>query len=67
MERVAHDGRETAYRVTDRSGDGPTVCFVHGSGGSKDVWTAQARVSDRYPVVALDLSGHGDSDDVGTP
>jgi 3-oxoadipate enol-lactonase len=67
MERVTHDGRDTAYRVSDRGGGGPTVCFVHGSGGSKDVWKAQARVSDRFPTVALDLSGHGDSDDVDAP
>ena len=67
MERVTHDGRDTAYRVSDRGGDGPTVCFVHGSGGSKDVWKAQARLSDRFPTVALDLSGHGDSDDADVP
>ncbi|WP_123620270.1 alpha/beta fold hydrolase [Halorubrum sp. CSM-61] len=65
MERVTHHGRDTAYRASDRGGDGPTVCFVHGSGGSKDVWKAQARLSDRFPAVALDLSGHGDSDDIG--
>ncbi|EMA57803.1 alpha/beta fold hydrolase [Halorubrum lipolyticum] len=64
MKRVTHHGRDTAYRVSDRGGDGPTVCLVHGSGGSKDVWKAQARLSDRFPVVALDLSGHGDSDDI---
>jgi pimeloyl-ACP methyl ester carboxylesterase len=67
MQRITHDGRDTAYRVTDRGGGGPTVCFVHGSGGSKDVWKAQARLSDRFPTVALDLSGHGDSDDVDAP
>ncbi|WP_435074138.1 alpha/beta fold hydrolase [Halorubrum sp. HHNYT27] len=67
MERVTHDGRDTAYRVSDRGGSGPTICFVHGSGGSKDVWKSQARLSDRFPTVALDLSGHGDSDDVDAP
>jgi pimeloyl-ACP methyl ester carboxylesterase len=67
MERVTHDGRETAYRRFDRGGDGPTVCFVHGSGGTKDVWKSQARLADRFPGVAVDLSGHGDSDDVTTP
>ncbi|WP_418285756.1 alpha/beta fold hydrolase [Halorubrum sp. DTA46] len=66
MKRVTHHDRDTAYRVSDRGGDGPTTCFVHGSGGSKDVWKAQNRLSDRFPVVALDLSGHGDSDDVPT-
>ena len=64
MKQVTHDGRSVAYRVSDRGSDGPTACFVHGSGGSKDVWKAQARLSDRFPVVALDLSGHGDSDDI---
>ncbi|WP_434521343.1 alpha/beta fold hydrolase [Halorubrum sp. AS12] len=67
MERVTHDGRETAYRRSDRGGDGPTVCFVHGSGGTKDVWKSQARLADRFPGVAVDLSGHGDSDDAATP
>ncbi|QAU13591.1 alpha/beta hydrolase [Halorubrum sp. BOL3-1] len=67
MERVTHDGRETAYRRFDRGGDGPTVCFVHGSGGTRDVWKSQARLADRFPGVAVDLSGHGDSDDVATP
>ncbi|EMA66619.1 alpha/beta hydrolase fold protein [Halorubrum aidingense JCM 13560] len=63
MERIAHDGRTTAYRVADRGGDGPAVCCIHGSGGSKGAWKSQSRESDRFPVVALDLSGHGDSDD----
>jgi len=66
MERVTHHARATAYRVADPGGDGPTVCFVHGSGGTKDVWTAQARASGRFRTVALDLSGHGDSEDVDT-
>lgn len=64
MNGVTHRGRDIAYRISDRGGDGPTVCFVHGSGGNKDVWKAQARVSDQFPVVTLDLSGHGDSGDV---
>ncbi|TKX75337.1 alpha/beta fold hydrolase [Halorubrum sp. GN11_10-6_MGM] len=67
MERITHDGRATAFRRFDRGGDGPTVCFVHGSGGTKDVWKSQARLADRFPGVAVDLSGHGDSDDVSTP
>ncbi|MFC6772480.1 alpha/beta fold hydrolase, partial [Halorubrum pallidum] len=47
MERVTHHGRETTYRASGRGGEGPTVCFVHGSGGTKGVWKAQAR-SDRF-------------------
>lgn len=64
METVTHHGRETAYEVADRGGDGPPICFVHGSGGSRDVWSAQHRLADQNPVVTLDLSGHGDSDDI---
>ncbi|WP_323173862.1 alpha/beta hydrolase [Natrialba sp. PRR66] len=64
MQQVSHHGRQTAYECTDRGGDGPTVCYVHGSGGTKDVWKSQHRLADRTPVVTLDLSGHGDSDDV---
>jgi 3-oxoadipate enol-lactonase len=64
MDTARHHGRETAYETADRGGEGPTVCFVHGSGGSRDVWKAQHRLADRYPVVAVDLSGHGDSDEV---
>ena len=63
MDRVTHHGRSTAYQRSDRGGDGAPVLFVHGSGGSRGVWKAQSRLGDRRPVVALDLSGHGDSDD----
>lgn len=64
MNRVRHHGRETAYRVSDRGGEGPTLLCIHGSGGSHAVWKSQSRLSDRSPVVSLDLSGHGESDDV---
>lgn len=65
METVQHHGRTTAYRAT-RFGDGPTVCYVHGAGGSHDVWVHQYGDREGPPAVALDLSGHGDSDDVDT-
>jgi pimeloyl-ACP methyl ester carboxylesterase len=61
METVTHDERETAYR---RVGN-PEVLYVHGSGASHNVWANQygrGRAS-----VALDLSGHGRSEDVDTP
>ena len=62
-ERVGHDGRETAYRRTDY-GDGPTVCYVHGAGGSHQVWVHQYGDRRGPPAVAVDLSGHGDSADL---
>ncbi|MFD1588866.1 alpha/beta fold hydrolase [Halorientalis brevis] len=67
MQTVSHDGRETAYRRTDFGHDAPPVLFVHGSGGTHEVWTGQyGRRENEYPAVALDLSGHGDSADVDT-
>jgi len=62
MERVTHHGRRTVYRHSDRGGEGPPLCLVHGSGGESGVWRAQFRLSDRQPVVAPTLSGHGDDD-----
>lgn len=64
METVTHHGRETAYRV---AGTGrPMALLVHGSGGSHRAWAAQYGPDGPRPVAALDLSGHGDSEDVGT-
>ncbi|MFB6073174.1 MAG: alpha/beta fold hydrolase [Halobacterium sp.] len=67
METVTHDGRTTAYRRTDRGGDGTPLVCVHGSGGTHGVWKSQlGRLSGERPVVAVDLAGHGDSDDAET-
>jgi pimeloyl-ACP methyl ester carboxylesterase len=66
METIVHHARETAFRVSDRGGEGPTVCFVHGAGGSNAVWKAQHRLADEFPVVTVDCSGHGASDDIDT-
>ena len=64
MHSVSHHGRRTAYRTSDRGGRGYTVLAVHGSGGSHRVWTSQSRVATDHPLVAVDLSGHGESDDI---
>jgi pimeloyl-ACP methyl ester carboxylesterase len=67
MEKVAHHGRETAYRHVAAGTDSPPVVFVHGSGGTHLAWANQyGRRDAPYSSVALDLSGHGDSDDVST-
>jgi pimeloyl-ACP methyl ester carboxylesterase len=67
MQTVHHDGRETAYRRTDFGNEAPPVLFVHGSGGTHEIWAEQyGRRENDYPAVALDLSGHGESDDVDT-
>jgi len=65
MDRVAHDGRTTAYRRTSGDADGRAVLYVHGSGATHRVWGHQyAPAGPAHPAVAPDLSGHGDSDDV---
>ena len=64
LETVSHEGRTTAYRYGHTGGDGSPVVFVHGSGGSHAVWKSQFRLANERPVAAVDLSGHGESDDV---
>jgi len=61
MGSVSHHGRSTAYRTFGRGDVGHTVLAVHGSGGSHRVWTPQSRVATEHTVIALDLSGHGES------
>ncbi|MFC5972857.1 alpha/beta fold hydrolase [Halomarina salina] len=66
MEQVDHDGRTTAYRQTSFGGGVPTL-YVHGSGAGHSVWVHQyGQRGFDGPSVALDLSGHGESDDVDT-
>lgn len=62
METIAHNGRETAYREID-FGDGDPVLYVHGAGGDHRVWVEQYGPKGIGPAVAVDLTGHGDSDD----
>lgn len=64
MNTVSHHGRTTTYRVDETGGDGDPVLFVHGSGVDGRLWQEQRRLASRRPVVTLDLSGHGGSEDV---
>jgi pimeloyl-ACP methyl ester carboxylesterase len=44
----------------------PTLVFIHGSGGSHRLWSAQvAGLTGRANTVALDLPGHGKSEGPG--
>jgi pimeloyl-ACP methyl ester carboxylesterase len=44
----------------------PTVVFIHGSGGSRVLWRAQAEaLAAEMNTVALDLPGHGGSEGPG--
>jgi 3-oxoadipate enol-lactonase len=47
----------------ESQGEGPPIVFVHGLGGTGNVWHAQRMVLSRYHrVVTYDLSGSGRSD-----
>lgn len=64
METVEHDGRTTAYRLAGRERPA-RVCYVHGSGATHRVWASQYGPNGPvHPAVAVDLPGHGESDDV---
>ncbi len=67
MKTVTHHGRKTAYRLSRPDADDPTALYVHGSGATHHVWAAQyGPDGPTHPAAALDLSGHGESADVGT-
>lgn len=68
MQSVIHHDRSTNYETVDRGAEGDPILFVHGSGGTHDVWKSQfSRLSDTWPIVGVDLSGHGGSQDISTP
>lgn len=57
---VSVNGRQIAY-ATAGAGS-PTVCLVHGTGGSSDVFLGQLDgLADLGHIVAVDLPGHGRS------
>jgi pimeloyl-ACP methyl ester carboxylesterase len=56
-----------AYRVS--SGAGPTVVLVHGNSGSARSFARQLEgpIGERLRLVAIDLPGHGESQDAANP
>lgn len=64
MDTVTHDGRTTAYRTVGVDEPGPVVLAVHGSGGTHNVWARQYGPERSAPFAAVDLSGHGASEDL---
>ena len=60
MPTVSVNGLRIAY-ATAGAGS-PTVCLVHGTGGSSEVWRRQLEgLADLGHIVAVDLPGHGRS------
>src|ERR1700756_4283512 len=57
--RTIH-GYKRAYRI---AGSGPAILLIHGIGDNSTTWnTVQAKLAQRFTVIAPDLLGHGKSD-----
>jgi pimeloyl-ACP methyl ester carboxylesterase len=57
--RTIH-GYRRAYRI---AGSGPVILLIHGIGDNSTTWDAvQAKLAQRFTVIAVDLLGHGQSD-----
>ena len=57
--RTIH-GYRRAYRI---AGSGPALLLIHGVGDNSTTWnTVQAKLAQRFTVIAPDLLGHGQSD-----
>ena len=57
--RTIH-GYQRAYRI---AGSGPAILLIHGIGDNSTTWsTVQAKLAQRFTVIAPDLLGHGLSD-----
>ena len=60
VQHVSIHGHDVAYRM---EGAGPVLLLLHGIAGSSRTWRdAIPRLTDRFTVLAPDLTGHGQSD-----
>lgn len=50
------------YKIYAKSDDADWVTFVHGAGGSSNIWFKQIKAfQEQYNVLLIDLRGHGQS------
>jgi len=66
-QQITIDGQQIAYRQSD--GAERPVIFIHGNSCSSRTWEGilQSPFGQRYRCLALDLPGHGDSDQAKDP
>jgi pimeloyl-ACP methyl ester carboxylesterase len=55
--------------ILDNQGKGPAVVFIHGNSACKEIFKKQfdGSLGDKYRLIAIDLPGHGKSDDSTEP
>ncbi len=55
--------------VAESSGRGPVVLMIHGNSACKECFSPQmlSELGERYRMIAIDLPGHGGSDDARHP
>jgi pimeloyl-ACP methyl ester carboxylesterase len=58
-----------SLRITESDGEGTPVLMIHGTGGCRAVFGKQleSSLADRHRLIAVDLPGHGESDDAVDP
>lgn len=60
LQHVSIHGHDMAYRL---EGSGPVLLLLHGIAGSSRTWRdVIPRLTDRFTVIAPDLTGHGHSE-----
>lgn len=67
VKKVEAGGQQIAY--FESGGTGPAVMLIHGNSASKQTFMAQLtdEFGKKYRVVAMDLPGHGESDQAAAP
>jgi pimeloyl-ACP methyl ester carboxylesterase len=69
METLRIDAPNGAIAVHDSAGQGPAVVLIHGNSSSSRSFSRQldGPLGKRFRLVAVDLPGHGQSDDAKDP
>jgi pimeloyl-ACP methyl ester carboxylesterase len=62
MANILVRGKKIHYNENSQEPKDKAVIFIHGAGGTNDVWANQVSQIDGYRILALDLPGHGGSE-----
>ena len=69
MKTLRIEAPNGAIAVHESAGEGPAVVLIHGNSSSSRVFSRQldGPLGRRFRLVAVDLPGHGESDDAKDP